>query len=352
MTIRVALVVGLGQYEMPYRPLKYCPPSATEVFNLLTSNEFGQCEPDPKSILITDTRSSVSNSEIYNAVDTILNTLSPRDMFVFYFCGHGDLVENKLFLMTNASKRAQDGYSLSILMERLGNYNQANAIIIIDACFSQSMFNAIKDWGQTRLPENCGLMASAGQLQYAEEDVSIGRTRFSHYFCEGIQNGCGETAPVDSITITLETMKGYIGKQLSIRYGEKVQSIHLLSMGDMNKLWIAKRDNQISTYIPPMPVVNIDKILQTFQKNSVSPKECDEALHQLKSMREKVDIIIEKIDVRYRVRGRIDELVRKIEKHRNSGRKDASKTANKEAILRDLESLNTEYNWNRSGHWI
>jgi hypothetical protein len=351
MAARTALVIGLGQYKTPYRLLKFCPPSATDVFRLLISNDFGQCSPS-KSVLLTDTQDCITNTEIYNSIDTILSTLIPKDMFIFYFCGHGDLVENKLFLMTNSSQRAQDGFSLSILMERLGNYNLANTIIVIDACFSQSMFNAIKDWGQTNLPDNCGLMASAGHFQYAEADLTIKKSRFSHFFCEGIQNGCAETAPTSSTFITLEMMKEYITKQLLIRYGNDTQDIHLLSIGDINKLWIAKRNDQNLTYIPPKPLINLDMILQVFQKTSVSPKECDEALHQLKGIRERLDVAIEKIDARYRIRGKIDDLIKKIEKHRNSGRKDASKTTEREAILRDLQLLISEYNKSRSAHWI
>lgn len=354
MAVRRALVIGLGEYQSPYRPLQYCPPSATEVFDLLTSEEFGQCESVPNSILLTDTHNRITNTEIYNSVDSILFNLSPKDLFIFYFCGHGDLIENKLFLMTNSSQRAQDGYSLSFLMERLGNYNLANTIIIIDACFSRTMFNAIKDWGQTSLPDNCGLMASAGRLQYAEEDPLIKKSRFSHFFCEGIQNGCAETAPPNSVSITLETMKTYITKQLSIRYGDNAQDIHLLTIGDVNKLWISKRGNSNQPYNPPKPVANFDRILQTFQKASVSPKECDDVLRALRNVREKLDVVIEKIDARYRIEGEIDKLIKKIEGHRNSGRRDASKAAEKEAILRDIQLLISEYNKNKSNraHWI
>ena len=350
MTSRVALVVGVGKYEAPYRALKCCPPSAIDVFKLLTSDQFGQCEPDPRSILITDEHEPINPARIFGAVDTILGSLHPGDMFIFYFCGHGDLSENKLFLMTSKSKRAQDGYNVSTLMERLGNYNLANAIIIVDACFSQALFNAIKDWGQSRLPDNCGLLASAGHFQIAEEDSTEGKTRFSFYFCEGIENGCAEIAPADSHIITLDAMKTFVSKQLFTRYGANAQKIQLLTMGSMEKLWISKRKNGAAQYVPPKAIIDQVNVLQIFQKAQVSPKQCTAVLGQLKFIRENLNIPIQKIDTEYRVREQIDHLVKRIEKHRMSGRKDISKADERAGILSDLQALFSEYNKARFIH--
>ena len=60
--------------------------------------------------------------------------------------------------------------------------------------------------------------------------------------------------------------------------------------------------------------------------------------------------LIQKIDTEYRVKEQIDHLVKRIEKHRMSGRKDISKADERAGILSDLQALFSEYNKARFIH--
>jgi hypothetical protein len=337
MASRVALVAGIGQYKSPYPSypsLQYCAPSAKEVFELLTSPEFGQCAPAPASKLLTDADGeTITPGVLFDAVEQIVAPLKSDDLFLFYFSGHGDISGSNLFLMTPGSKVAQDGYSFSSLMNRLGERNALNTILVVDACFSRAMFNSIKAWGQGRMPDRMGLMASAGYMQRAWEDNALGRTLFSFYFCEGIRNGCAGYASAEKSVIMPDTMTQYINDQLRANHGEYAQEADLFQMGKMKQLWIAKRDPQAQTARPPKPIFSFAEIIKTFRKEYILPKESDKVLNYLNLIRWNLNIPPAKTHIKSSIEEQIDELIPRIADFRTEGREKSSQADQKKGKI-------------------
>lgn len=349
MPSRKALVVGIGQYKSlypSYPSLQYCAPSAQEVFELLTSPDVGQCDPDCSKLLHDAEGETVTRSLLSETIEQMVASLEGDDLFLFYFSGHGDLLGDSLFLMTAGARAAQDGYSFSTLMNRLGERNVLSAILIVDACFSRAMFNSMKNWGQGRMPDHLGLMASAGYMQRAWEDNALGRTLFSFYFCEGLRNGCAGYPSAEKSMITLDTMKQYINDQLRSNHGEYAQQADLSQIGETKQLWVATRDPQVQTARSPRTAFSLAEILRTFKKEYILPKECDKVLDYLHLIRWNLNIPPAKTHIKKRIEEQIDELIPIIAGFRSEGREKSSRADQKKEkiseslriLRRDLES--------------
>lgn len=110
MFTRIALVIGIGDYKD--EPLKYCPPSAHDVFRLFVSDQYGQCDPN-RSELITDIEEPITRESLDKIVKKCLSKINSEETFIFYYCGHADTINDELFLLTNDSDETIDGYRVS-----------------------------------------------------------------------------------------------------------------------------------------------------------------------------------------------------------------------------------------------
>lgn len=347
MSRRIALVFGIGKYEH-YQPLKYSYCSVKEVFQLLISKEYGQCEPEPTSKLITDEAGEkITTSMMFGAIEEALSKLEISDEFIFYYSGHADLVRNSLFLIASGTKKPQDGFKFSTLISRLGQKTVTSSILIVDACHSEAMIGALQNWGDGRTPEKLGLLASAGYLQQAMEDDESGRTRFSKYFCEGIKNGCGGAV---KDKITLDNLSKYIDTCIRSEYGELAQKSKPCLIGHSDDLWIAKRN--FNSYHPDIEetfaeqkIVSIAEIIDIFGRDFVLREECDYAIAYLGKLLNNLPITPKNIFQIYKLRPKLKELIPRIENFRKICRSitaQAQADSERKRILSQLQSLNDD----------
>ena len=238
MDDRIALVVGIGNYDY-YPLLQYCPPSASDVYDILTAPHYGRCDPD-RSVLMTFPKGkSISSLELDHAIKQIIRKLEPSDQFIFYFCGHGQVFSGDFFLVLSETPNDDplECYDFSNLVRvlRYGNVNKA--ILIVDTCHSAAMFRSTKDlmgdWKPSELPQGYGFFAASGEIEFAQQVPELERTLFSYYLCEGIKSGNVSSSNV----ITLEQLRNYVNQQIQQKHPKVRQTAHTWVRGSRN-LWL------------------------------------------------------------------------------------------------------------------
>lgn len=242
MQKRVALVVGIGNYTH-FRPLKYCPPSAEDVYNLLVDPKFGHCAPEHSILETVKEEQSCTTAEMNQLVDRAIDALKPGDQFLFYFCGHAEVYQDDLFLALPDSKPDDPLFSFDFsasLVKKLRLRHINKAILIVDACHSAAMFKAIKDlqgdFSPQRLPKGIGFMAACGEIEYARQSPELERTLFSYYLCEGIRNWSDTGSP----DITPSEVREYINEQIKVNHPKFRQKAHTWVREGEATLWLSR----------------------------------------------------------------------------------------------------------------
>ncbi len=273
MPSRVALVIGIGYYEH-HQNLNFCPPSATEVFELLTHPEYGNCELERSKLLASGEGKTLTATDLYQTVRDVLGSLQIGDQFVFYFSGHAELnSDNDLYLTTTESDKPYRGFHFASLVQNLRGHNVAKSILVVDACHSEAMFNSLRNLQSStvspgELPKGFGFIAASGKYVKARQIPELKRTLFTYYFCEGIRNGI--RSEDDYITIT--GLKEYINSKIESKYRQYRQRVHTSSFGEgEQELWIAKN-------LTPKLKEPINQTLSTKRSVEVVPNQITQKL--------------------------------------------------------------------------
>lgn len=242
---RIAFVIGIEHYKN-YNRLEYSPQSAEDVYELLVSPVFGNCDPklSVKEIITPDR--SLTSSDFDGMVREAVKRLGQGDQFVFYFCGHGKLHGNDLhFIMPESQKDVPlDNYNFRTMIGHLKDSRVNKAVLIADTCHSAAMLSSagelMDDW-KPGLPKGFGFMAASGKFQYARQTSALKRTIFSHYLCEGIKNWTKPGAPY----ISLSELKEYINEQKEKKHPEADQTVHTLIQEGDGKIWLSLNPSYI-----------------------------------------------------------------------------------------------------------
>lgn len=256
---RLALVIGVGKYEH-YPDLEYAPLSAEEVYQVLTSPKYGDCDPNASVLKLVKAEESLTEPEVNELLLQIIEQLKPGDQFVFYFCGHGEVHAGDFFLILpgtpkNNPLRSYDFAGLSRRL-KLGNVNKA--ILIVDTCHSKAMFDSVKhfmgDWKPNDLPTGFGFLAATSEFELARQDPHLERTIFSYYFVEGIRNGLKDS----SEHITVGEIRDYVNEQIVTKHPGVKQIAHAWVEG-AQEIWIAW--NSAFVEISPLKVASLSPSL-------------------------------------------------------------------------------------------
>ncbi len=315
---RIALVIGIGHYTH-YHALQYAPPSAEDVYDLLIAPQFGNCDPQRSIKKIVKQGQTLTPSELDEIVNHTIDHIEAGDQFVFYFCGHGKIHGNDLFLILPESRKDAilECYDFRALVRKLKLIGGNKAIFIVDACHSAAMLNSIEelmdDW-TPELPKGFGFMAASGKFQYAKQQPTLERTIFSHYLCEGIKNWNDSRSPY----IILSELKESINKQIKERHPEVDQTAQILIQEGDHSIWVSlnptyKRGSNIMDF--KQKVKDVERLLQKEEFTSAARESVitiEQTLRQVYNRnQEQVDETVRrKVQEAVRKRGRkeIDQL--------------------------------------------
>ena len=104
-----SVIVGISHYNVPAIRLNYCDDDAYKLYAFLKSPEGGALPENRIKLLIDE---DATKTNIKNTLESIIPKLSEKDVFIFYFSGHGTsnslLVEDYKNCLLYTSDAADD----------------------------------------------------------------------------------------------------------------------------------------------------------------------------------------------------------------------------------------------------
>ncbi|MEI9917266.1 MAG: caspase family protein [Bacteroidota bacterium] len=217
------LAVGINQYKNPKMVLTYARPDAQSFIQVM--EEKGTLFKNVEMNTLYDQEASRAN--ILKKLDELATKIHPEDVFVFYYAGHGSMVDNQFYFIPTESLRLYDAGSLktdaieaTILQDKLKNIRALKQLIIMDACQSGGSVELLATRGASeekaiaQLSRSAGIhiMASAGSDQFATEFAELGHGLFTYLLLKALQ-GDADGAPKDG-KVTIYELKSYLDDQV------------------------------------------------------------------------------------------------------------------------------------------
>jgi WD40 repeat protein len=222
-SICYVLSVGINQYKNPKLVLNYARPDA-ESFNQIM-NKKGTLFKNTEVHELYDANATKEN--ILKKLDELSEKIHQEDVFIFYYAGHGSMVDNRFFFIPSESARLYDLSSLqkeaieaSMLQDKLKNIKALKQLIVMDACQSGGSVEllatrgAVEEKAIAQLSRSAGIhvMASAGSEQFATEFAELGHGLFTYLLIKALQ-GDADGAPKDG-KVTIYELKSYLDDQV------------------------------------------------------------------------------------------------------------------------------------------
>jgi WD40 repeat protein len=217
------VAVGINQYKNPRMVLSYARPDAQSFIEVMEKK--GTLFKNVELHTLYDQEASRTN--ILRKLDELASKIHPEDVFVFYYAGHGSMVDNQFYFIPTESLRLYDAGSLKteaidagMFQEKLKNIRALKQLIIMDACQSGGSVELLATRGASeekaiaQLSRSAGIhvMASAGSDQFATEFAELGHGLFTYLLLKALQ-GDADGAPKDG-KVTIYELKSYLDDQV------------------------------------------------------------------------------------------------------------------------------------------
>ncbi|MBS1952175.1 MAG: WD40 repeat-containing protein [Cytophagales bacterium] len=222
-TMCYVLTVGINQYKNPHLLLNYAKSDAESFGQLM--EERGTLFKNIELNTLYDEKATQVN--ILKKLDELAGKIQPEDVFIFYYAGHGSMVDNRFFFIPTESSRLYDPGSLkkeaieaSVLQDKFKNIKALKQLIVMDACQSGGSVELLASRGASeekaiaQLSRSAGIhvMASAGSEQFAAEFAELGHGIFTYLLIKALQ-GAADGAPKDG-KVTIYELKSYLDDQV------------------------------------------------------------------------------------------------------------------------------------------
>lgn len=218
------LAVGINEYKNPMMSLNYARSDA-QSFTGLVSENAGKLFKTIELHALYD--QNASRAKILDKLDELSLKIYPEDVFIFYYAGHGSMVDARFFFIPTESLRLYDLKSLQkdaieagILQEKFANIKALKQLIVMDACQSGGSVELLATRGTgeekaiAQLARSAGIhiLASAGSEQFATEFAELGHGLFTYVLIKGLE-GDADGSPKDG-KVTIYELKSFIDDQM------------------------------------------------------------------------------------------------------------------------------------------
>jgi WD40 repeat protein len=218
------LAVGINQYKNPRMSLNYAKPDA-DSFSKIMDAKGGNLFKSIELHTLYDDQATRNN--ILAKMDELAGKIHPEDVFIFYYAGHGSMVENQFYFIPTETLRLYDVQTLHkeaieavMLQDKFKNIKALKQLIIMDACQSGGSVELLANRGASeekaiaQLSRSAGIhvMASAGSEQFAAEFTELGHGLFTYVLIRALQ-GEADGAPKDG-KVTIYELKSFIDDQV------------------------------------------------------------------------------------------------------------------------------------------
>ena len=238
------LAVGINEYENPALNLNYAKEDA-KAFSKLIEEQGKNIFKKVEVHSLYDREATRDN--ILSVLEEISQKARPEDVFVFYYAGHGSMVDNTFYFIPTenvslyqADRLAAESIEAGTMQEKFRNISALKQVVMLDACQSGgsaeilAQRGAMEEKAMAQLSRSSGVhvMAAAGSEQYATEVGSLGHGLFTYAILEAL-NGGADGAPRDG-NVTVYELKAYINDQvpeLSKEHKGSIQWPYTFSIG-------------------------------------------------------------------------------------------------------------------------
>lgn len=218
------LSVGINQYKNPRMTLNYAKPDA-ESFSTIMNEKSTTLFKNVEVYNLYD--EDATRTKILATIDELTSKINQEDVFIFYYAGHGSMVENKFYFIPTESLRlyeasalAKEAIEASILQDKFKNIRALKQLIVMDACQSGGSVELLATRGASeekaiaQLSRSAGIhvMASAGSEQFATEFTELGHGLFTYVLIRAL-SGEADGAPKDG-KVTIYELKSFIDDQV------------------------------------------------------------------------------------------------------------------------------------------
>lgn len=217
------LSIGINKYENESMNLTYARGDA-EAFSDSVSAGSRKMFRNVYAFTLLD--KDASKTSILSALDKINSTIRKEDVFIFFYAGHGSVVDNGFYFITSEvtglyqKERLKDALYVVELQEKLRLLPALKQVVFVDACHSGSsvemlaMRGGAEEKALAQLSRSSGIhvMASSESQQQSAEVKSLNHGVFTYVLLQAL-SGKADGAPADS-KITVYEIKSYIDDQV------------------------------------------------------------------------------------------------------------------------------------------
>jgi WD40 repeat protein len=218
------MAVGINRYKNSKLSLNYAKPDAESFTKMMDERGTSLFKSIELHTLYDD---DATKTQILKKLDELSNKIHPEDVFIFYYAGHGSMVDNQFYFIPTESSRLYDQNALSkeaieagLLQDKFRHIAALKQLIIMDACQSGGSVELLATRGASeekaiaQLSRSAGIhvMASAGSEQFAAEFDELGHGLFTYVLMRALQ-GEADGAPKDG-KVTIYELKSFIDDQV------------------------------------------------------------------------------------------------------------------------------------------
>lgn len=165
---------------------------------------------------------------IEHLMDSLAQKVSINDVFIFFYAGHGSIVDNHFYFVTHettqlyAEEKRMARYAISEeeMMVKFQQIKALKQVAVMDACHSGGAVEklahrgAMKEKAIAQLSRSSGIhiLASAGSEQFATEYANLGHGLFTYCLLQAL-SGKADGAPADK-KVTLFEIKSFLHDQV------------------------------------------------------------------------------------------------------------------------------------------
>jgi hypothetical protein len=218
------MAVGINEYENPAMNLNYARADA-RAFSKAIQESGRSIFTDIRVRTLFDRQATREN--ILKALEEVAAKARPEDVFLFYYAGHGSMVENHFYFIPTENvslyqkeRLANESIPAEAIQQKFSHIPALKQVVILDACQSGGSAGILAQRGageekaMAQLSRSSGVhvLAAAGSEQFATEVGSLGHGLFTYAILRALDGGA-DGAPHDG-SVTVYELKAYLNNQV------------------------------------------------------------------------------------------------------------------------------------------
>jgi len=188
------LIAGIDNYQDKSAKLNYAVKDANDIHTRISAQLATLFKKDQIHTMIL-TNEQVTRNKLLATLDGLAKNIRPGDYFILFTAGHGVLIQNQYYILTQDYRGVLDAYCMigsNEIVDATKKIKSLNQLLIFDTCHAGGMDNIVSGLYDARMvviAKKMGLhiYASASSLEAAMDGYK-GNGLFTHHLLNGLDN--------------------------------------------------------------------------------------------------------------------------------------------------------------------